>query len=405
MYNEKLEALITAALADGVLTDKEKNLLFKKAEAMGIDRDEFELVLEGRLAKRKKEMEAQAPQAAKPAKKKGAIPQELDDLIKEYLTDGIISVKERQVLLNKAQALGLNVDEVDLYIDAQQQKADQAVAAAVNKRRGKTCPYCGSSIPDLTDKCPNCGANITPEASKELEEIIEHLESALVAFKSGDVKSAKKSKAEVERYVRKAKMYYGNNPKVQKLLEDIQVESEEVETKRKKKTKTLTIGIGVILIFLIVLGFILNNNYKLKNDPITICNKVESLVKEKNFKEAETIMTNYGEHRVSVFQNELKPGVQCLKDGLIENGEYDKVFDSFCIQRTYGNELTGFGLTEKYPLMIECLNKMKGNMSDNEIKTFIDKQLSDIQDWEYERGGDWEKNKVLKRLYEAGGIK
>ena len=46
MYNEKLEALITAALADGVLTDKEKNLLFKKAEAMGIDRDEFELVLE-----------------------------------------------------------------------------------------------------------------------------------------------------------------------------------------------------------------------------------------------------------------------------------------------------------------------------------------------------------------------
>ena len=28
MYNEKLEALITAALADGVLTDKEKNLLF-----------------------------------------------------------------------------------------------------------------------------------------------------------------------------------------------------------------------------------------------------------------------------------------------------------------------------------------------------------------------------------------
>lgn len=48
--------------------------------------------------------------------------------------------------MNKAQAR-LNVDEVDLYIDAQQQKADQAVAAAVNKRRGKTCPYCGSSIP------------------------------------------------------------------------------------------------------------------------------------------------------------------------------------------------------------------------------------------------------------------
>ena len=235
MYNEKLEALITAALADGVLTDKEKNLLFKKAEAMGIDRDEFELVLDGRLAKRKKEMEAQAPQATKPAKKEGAIPQELDDLIKEYLTDGIISAKERQVLLNKAQALGLNVDEVDLYIDAQQQKADQAVAAAVNKRRGKTCPYCGSSIPELTDKCPNCGGNITPEASNELEEIIEHLESALVNFKSGE--DVDKSKAEVERYVRKARMYYGNNPKIQRLLDEVEAESEAAETEAKKNAK------------------------------------------------------------------------------------------------------------------------------------------------------------------------
>lgn len=233
MYNEQIESLITAALADGVLTDKEKNLLFKKAEAMGIDRDEFELVLEGRLAKRKKEMEAQAPQAAKPAKKKGAIPQELDDLIKEYLTDGIISAKERQVLLNKAQALGLNVDEVDLYIDAQQQKADQAVAAAVNKRRGKTCPYCGSSIPELTDKCPNCGGNITPEASKELEEIIEHLESALVNFKSGE--DVDKSKAEVERYARQARMYYGNNPKIQRLLEEVEAESEAAKADAKKK--------------------------------------------------------------------------------------------------------------------------------------------------------------------------
>ena len=235
MYNEKLEALITAALTDGMLTDKEKEILFKKAEAMGVDRDEFELVLDGRLAKRKKEMEAQAPKTAKPAQKKSGIPQELDNLIKEYLTDGIISAKERQVLLNKAQALGLNVDEVDLYIDAQQQKADQAVATAMNKRRGKTCPYCGSSIPELTDKCPNCGGNITPEASKELEEIFGHLETALVNFKAGE--DVEKNKAEIERYVRKAKMYYGNNPKIKQLLEEVEIESENAEQEAKKNAK------------------------------------------------------------------------------------------------------------------------------------------------------------------------
>ena len=246
MYNEKLEALITAALADGVLTDKEKNLLFKKAEAMGIDRDEFELVLDGRLAKRKKEMEAQASQATKPAKKEGAIPQELDDLIKEYLTDGIISAKERQVLLNKAQALGLNVDEVDLYIDAQQQKADQAVAAAVNKRRGKTCPYCGESIPELTDKCPYCGKNITPEASEELKRLIHDLQYYLERYIQ---RPRDGRKAEVESYIRKAKMYYGNNPKVQCLVEETEESIKETIANGKKVIRNTFIVLACLILF------------------------------------------------------------------------------------------------------------------------------------------------------------
>lgn len=252
MYNEKLEALITAALADGVLTDKEKNLLFKKAEAMGIDLDEFELVLNGRLAKRKKEMEA------KSAQKKGAIPQELDDLIKEFLTDGIISPKERQVLLNKAQTLGLNLDEVDLYIDAQQQKADQAVATIMNQRKGNTCPYCGAPIPLLADKCPSCGQFITPESSKDLEEIFNHLEDALVKFKSCD--NTAENQANVERYIRKAKMYYSNNPKIKLLLQEVENEIEdanekEEESKRKAwNVVKIEVIIAAIIIIICVIG-------------------------------------------------------------------------------------------------------------------------------------------------------
>lgn len=49
MYNEKLEQLIEAALMDGVLTEKEKQVLFKNAQAMGVDLDEFEMVLNARL--------------------------------------------------------------------------------------------------------------------------------------------------------------------------------------------------------------------------------------------------------------------------------------------------------------------------------------------------------------------
>ncbi|MDR1623604.1 MAG: hypothetical protein LBS04_01325 [Tannerellaceae bacterium] len=49
MYSEKLENLINHALADGVLTGKEKQVLLRNAEAEGIDPDEFEMVLEARL--------------------------------------------------------------------------------------------------------------------------------------------------------------------------------------------------------------------------------------------------------------------------------------------------------------------------------------------------------------------
>lgn len=55
MYNERIENLINAALADGELTDKEKQILFRNAQEQGIDLDEFEMVLDARLVELQKE--------------------------------------------------------------------------------------------------------------------------------------------------------------------------------------------------------------------------------------------------------------------------------------------------------------------------------------------------------------
>lgn len=65
MYNEKIEALIKAALIDGVLTEKEKQILFKRAESEGIDLDEFEMVLDARLVELEQEQKTSAPQSDK----------------------------------------------------------------------------------------------------------------------------------------------------------------------------------------------------------------------------------------------------------------------------------------------------------------------------------------------------
>lgn len=47
--NEQFERLIDFALKDGILTDKEREVIMKKAQSLGIDVDEAELILEAKL--------------------------------------------------------------------------------------------------------------------------------------------------------------------------------------------------------------------------------------------------------------------------------------------------------------------------------------------------------------------
>jgi hypothetical protein len=69
MYNEKLDKLIEMALIDGELSEKEKQVLFKNAEIMGVDLDEFEMVLEAKLFERQKSIEQENPKETKAAPK------------------------------------------------------------------------------------------------------------------------------------------------------------------------------------------------------------------------------------------------------------------------------------------------------------------------------------------------
>ncbi len=73
MYDEKLEALIEAALEDGILTEKEKQILFRNAQERGIDLDEFEMVLDARLVKLQKEAKSNVQVAAPKSNKYGDI--------------------------------------------------------------------------------------------------------------------------------------------------------------------------------------------------------------------------------------------------------------------------------------------------------------------------------------------
>ena len=94
MYNEQIEQLISAALADGTLTEKEKQILFKKAQSIGIDLDEFEMVLDARLVELQK---------------------------------------------------------------AEKEKAEKAAPKSTKYGDVRKCPVCGALVPALTGVCPECG--------------------------------------------------------------------------------------------------------------------------------------------------------------------------------------------------------------------------------------------------------
>ena len=54
--NPEIENLINMALADGEVTEKERAIILRTAEALGFDRDEVEMILDGKIALQKKEL-------------------------------------------------------------------------------------------------------------------------------------------------------------------------------------------------------------------------------------------------------------------------------------------------------------------------------------------------------------
>lgn len=228
-----------------------------------------------------------------------AMNKEFTDLVQEYLTDGIISAKERAVLLKKAESLEIDVVEAELYIAAQEQKENIKVALAEKKKKGKTCPFCGGPINDLTDKCPHigCGKPITPEATRELQEILDNLEDALVAFKAG--KNIAEAKALVERYARKAKLYYSNNAKVTFLLEEIKKEVEVVDAKAKKMAvlnalaKRWKLVAGVVAVIVLAIVIMIKSRPTVENNLQLCIEAVNESLEEGNFGQAVALCTNY----------------------------------------------------------------------------------------------------------------
>lgn len=374
------------------------------------------------------------------------IPEELDQLIQEYLTDGVLTDKERAVILRKAEGMGLDRDEIDLYLDAQVQKIDQATDAVVRRQKGKQCPYCGGSVPLLTDKCPHCGENITAEASSELQEIFDNLEDALVNLKSG--KDVHASKATVERFARKAKMYFGNNPRVQKLLDEIKEETERAEKKVEKRARVETFKKHAVLytiIIIAVIGLIGLGIYRgvetmTKEPDVTdpaICQKaMTDAIERGDLKKASLYLdrflkANYIEEATYEERSDVLKGVQSsmfdLGMALIKNGDVTKglsikemidvsgtfdqgellekaAFEKYMEMGDYENaeqlrHFWSYDFKEYFDFLCKCIDRMKEKGEIDKAKSFILKKVGFFSEADKkDEYAEWRQENVKQRL-------
>lgn len=183
-----------------------------------------------------KEPETEIKQAPTPQVRMAAgMPEEFINQVQEYLTDGFISEKERAVLLRKAEKLGMDVDEADCYIDAQEQKVKITKDVESNVKPGRVCPFCEKSIPQGVDRCPCCNTMITDENIEEFNYVLDKLTGAVKALKSEN--NAYEANLVAQRYARKAKAEYPHSPKILKLLEEVEkvTESEQKTAVTDKK--------------------------------------------------------------------------------------------------------------------------------------------------------------------------
>lgn len=108
---------------------------------------------------------------------------ELEKLIQYALEDGVLTDKERSVLMRKAQEAGVDLDEFEMVLDAKLHEAQKAAAASrkpANSKHGEVrkCPACGAMVSAFTTTCSECGFEFNNvEAVKSANILFEKLQA------------------------------------------------------------------------------------------------------------------------------------------------------------------------------------------------------------------------------------
>lgn len=105
---------------------------------------------------------------------------ELEQLIQYALADGVLTDKERAVLMKKAEAAGADLDEYEMILEAKLYEAKKAAAPKASNKEGEVrkCPHCGARVRSFRTTCEECGYEFrNAEAVKSAAVLFEQIKS------------------------------------------------------------------------------------------------------------------------------------------------------------------------------------------------------------------------------------
>lgn len=242
MYNEELENLIEAALADGELTEKEKQVLLKKAQSLGIDLDEFEMVLNARLMKLKK---TSNPASTVPHKNKmgdvkkcpacGAMVQSYQGICPEcgYYFENVSTNSTVQKLSEELEKKGMFKTYSDDSDDLEEEDFDKM--ASIIKR-----------FP-------------IPNAKADIIELIMLIQTQLTALKDQEYASSFRNAclAKLQECSLKAKHIFPNDKQILNLLEETKSINNQLKKDRKKAYAKRAIIGAILIVMSLLVGYLI----------------------------------------------------------------------------------------------------------------------------------------------------
>ena len=333
MYNEQLEQLIDAALADGVLTEKEKQILFKKAQSMGIDLDEFEMVLDARLVELAKAEKAKAEASAPKSNKLGDVKKcpACGAMVQSY--QGSCPecgyAFENLEANSSSQRLSDAIDKV--ILENNKLVKQKGVDLDAEKRR---------RIDNVIKNFP------VPTTKSDLFEFITALQSKTDGY-NGHAYEAKLNEC-----IEKAKLLFSDDKMFRKLIDS-------AETNQKKKKKRNLIGVlGGILGFLALSALFILSDLGGREHivPNKCLKKVQSAIEKGNYEKAEKLIIEFTGGKDSWDGSKYTAGdcyesVVALERALLKEGRVEEAEEIYDI---YVDKVKGT-LHEE-----ECIEKVAG---------------------------------------------